>query len=184
MARSAIFAILMAIASSAPVQDTCSLYAISKDSTSCGESELDCKYEKYAKAFQKELQDGKCADHGYTKQTGTKTIKVPVIGDITMTQYSKPSEMVQETCSLYAISKDSTSCGESELDCKYEKYAKAFQKELQDGKCADHGYTKQTGTKTIKVPVIGDITVTQYSKPSEMAQETCSLYAISKDSTS
>merc|ERR1712039_914251 len=54
-------------------------------------------------------------------------------------------------------------CGQSELDCKYTKYAKDFQKGLQDGKCADQGYTKQTGTKTMHVPVVGDITITEYS---------------------
>merc|ERR1712045_552520 len=127
------------------VQDTCSLYAISGDT--CGQSDLNCKYTKYAKDFQKDLKDGKCADQGYTKQTGTKTIKAPVIGDIIVTEYSKPSMMVQDTCSLYAISGDT--CGQSDLDCK----------------CADQGYTKQTGTKTIKVPAIGAIVVTEYSKP-------------------
>merc|ERR1712110_574932 len=95
-------------------------------------------------------------------ETGTKTIKVPVIGDIIVTEYSKPSETVEDTCALYAISDDGASCGESDLDCKYTKYAKAFQKQLKDGKCADQGYTKETGTKTIKVPVIGNIVVTEY----------------------
>merc|ERR1712050_263525 len=122
-------------------------------------------------------KDGKCADQGYTKQTGTKTIKAPVIVDIIVTDYSKPNMMVQDTCSLYAISGDT--CGQSDLDCKYTKYAKAFQKDLKDGKCADQGYTKQTGTKTIKAPVIGDIIVTEYSKPSVTVKGTCSLYEIS-----
>merc|ERR1719181_1241103 len=99
------------------VEDTCSLYAITTDGATCGESDLDCKYTKYAKAFQKQLKDGKCADQGYTKETGTKTIKVPVIGDIVVTEYSKPSEMVEDTCSLYAISSDATSCGQSDIDC-------------------------------------------------------------------
>merc|ERR1712176_1022684 len=157
------------------VLDTCSLYEIS--GATCGQSELDCKYTKYAKAFQKGLQDGKCADQGYTKQTGTKTIKVPVIGDITVTEYSKTAMMVEDTCSLYEIS--GATCGQSDLDCKYSQYAKEFQKGLKDGKCADQGYTKQTGTKTLQVPVIGDITVTEYSKPSVMVQDTCSLYEVS-----
>merc|ERR1712217_719105 len=122
------------------------------------------KYSTYAKAFQKGLQDGKCADQGYTQQTGTKTMHVPVVGDITITEYSKPGVMVQDTCSLYEIS--GATCGESALDCKYSKYAKAFQKGLQDGQCAGQGYTTQTGTKTMHVPVIGDISITAYSKPS------------------
>merc|ERR1712217_914029 len=157
------------------VQGTCSLYQIS--GATCGQSDLDCKYSTYAKAFQKGLQNGKCADQGYTKQTGTKTINVPVIGDITVTEYSKASMMVEDTCSLYQVSGDT--CGQSDLDCKYTKYAKAFHKGLQDGKCADQGYTTQTGTKTLHVPVIGDITVTEYSKAGMMVEDTCSLYEIS-----
>merc|ERR1712216_293548 len=76
----------LAIASSVP-SSTCSLYQIS-DGT-CGQSDLDCKYAPYAKKFEKGLADGTCADHGYTVKGGTKTIKVPFIGDITVTQYSK-----------------------------------------------------------------------------------------------
>merc|ERR1712032_1802084 len=143
------------------VQDSCSLYEIS--GAMCGQSDLDCKYSKYAKAFQKGLQDGRCADQGYTTQTGTKSMHVPVIGDITITEYSKPSISVQDTCSLYEIS--GATCGQSDLDCKYSTYAKAFQKGLEDGKCADQGYTTRTGTKTIHVPVVGDITITKYSEP-------------------
>merc|ERR1712217_912252 len=116
-------------------------------------------------------------DQGFTKQTGTKTIHVPVIGDISITEYGKPDIFAEGTCSLYEIS--GATCGQSDLDCKYSKYAKAFQKGLQDGKCADQGYTKQTRTKTMHVPVVGDITITEYSKPSIMAQGTCSLYEVS-----
>merc|ERR1711904_264195 len=96
---------------------------------------------------------GTCADQGYTVQTGTQTMKVPVSGD---------------------------TCGQSDLDCNYVGPAKAFRSSLKDGTCADQGYTVQTGTQTMKVPVIGDITVTQYSK-GLMVADTCSLYEISGD---
>merc|ERR1719238_2330229 len=161
-------------------QDTCSLYAISGDT--CGQSDLDCKYTTYAKAFQKDLKDGKCADQGYTKQTGTKTIKVPVIGDITVTEYSKPSMMIQDTCSLYAISGDT--CGQSDLDCTYTKYAKLAEKSLKDGTCASQGYTVKKSTTSKSYPVIGSITITEYTKPAEQLVElsgSCSLYAIKGD---
>merc|ERR1711896_24143 len=46
----------------------------------------------------------------------------------------------------------------------YTKYAKAAEKGLLDGKCADHGYTVQTGTQTKSYPIIGDIVITTYSK--------------------
>merc|ERR1712187_671793 len=97
------------------------------------------------------------------------TMNVPVIGAITITEYGKPTLMVQDTCSLYEI-KDDT-CGQSDIDCKYAKYAKAFQKGLQDGKCADQGFTKQIGTKTTNVPVIGRIIVAEYGKSSLKVQD-------------
>merc|ERR1712023_467889 len=43
------------------------------------------------------------------------------------------------TCSLYEIANGM--CGQSDLNCDYVKFAKAAEKGLQDGKCADHGYT-------------------------------------------
>merc|ERR1712159_279661 len=68
------------------------------------------------------------------------------------------------TCSLYEI-KDAT-CGQSDLDCKYTNEAKAFEKGLQDGTCASQGYTKETSTTTKSYPIVGKITITEYTKPS------------------
>ena len=64
-------------------------------------------------------------------------------------------------CSLFLIA-DGT-CGQSDLDCAYTKYAMAAVKALQDGKCADQGYTVKTGTQTKTYPVIGDIVITTYT---------------------
>merc|ERR1712226_505985 len=99
-------------------QDTCSLY------------DLDCNYVKFAKAAEKALQDGTCADQGYTHKTGTQTKSYPIIGDIVITTYDQGSLLAQDTCSLYEIS-DGT-CGQSDLDCNYVKFAKAAEKALQD----------------------------------------------------
>merc|ERR1739845_238463 len=107
------------------------------------------------------LQDGTCADQGYTHQTGTQTKTYPIIGDIVITTYSKGLASA-DTCSLYQIADDQ--CGQSDLNCDYVKYAKAAEKGLQDGTCADQGYTVQTGTQTKTYPIIGDITITTYSK--------------------
>merc|ERR1711998_572852 len=107
------------------------------------------------------LQDGTCADQGYSVKTGTQTKSYPVIGDIVITTYSKGLESA-DTCSLFAI--DADECGQSDLNCDYVKYAKAAEKSLQDGTCADQGYTVQTGTQTKTYPVIGDIVITTYSK--------------------
>merc|ERR1712151_781836 len=143
---------------------------------SCGQSDLDCAYTKYAKAAEKGLKDGTCADQGYTHQTGTQTKTYPVIGDIAITTYDQ-ALTVADTCSLYEIADGS--CGQSDLDCKYTKYAKAAEKGLADGTCADQGYTHQTGTQTKTYPIIGDIVITTYSKG---LADTCSLYEIADDS--
>merc|ERR1712100_735307 len=139
--------------------DTCSLYQIADDE--CGQSDLNCDYVKYAKAAEKGLQDGTCADNGHGVQTGTQTKTYPVIGDIVITTYSK-GFAVADTCSLYQIADDE--CGQSDLNCDYVKYAKAAEKGLQDGTCADNGYSVETGTQTKHYPVIGDIVITTYSK--------------------
>jgi len=70
--------------------DTCSLYEIAEGS--CGQSDLDCAYTKYAKAAEKSLQDGTCGDQGYTVKTGTQTKTYPVIGDIVITTYTQALE--------------------------------------------------------------------------------------------
>ena len=86
----------------------------------------------YVKAAVKALQDGKCADQGYTVKTGTQTKTYPVIGDIVITIYTK-TLATQSICSLFQIA-DGT-CGQSDLDCAYTMYVNAAVKALQDGKC-------------------------------------------------
>merc|ERR1712232_1120369 len=102
---------------------------------------------------------------GYTVKGDTETKHYPVIGDIVITKYTKPSEVtVSDTCSLYAIEGDT--CGQSDLDCKYVSYAKAAEKSLKDGTCASQGYTVKGDTETKSYPIIGDIVITHYTKPS------------------
>merc|ERR1711957_810866 len=109
------------------------------------------------------LVDGTCASQGYSVQTGSTTKSYPIIGDIVVTTFSKGLE-VQDTCSLYEIAKDAASCGQSDLDCRYTKYAKVAEKGLVDGTCASQGYSVQTGSTTKSYPIIGDIVVTTFSK--------------------
>jgi len=82
------------------------------------------------------------------------------------------AKLTGSTCSLYEIADGS--CGQSDLDCSYTKYAKAAEKALQDGTCADQGYTTKTGTQTKSYPVIGDIVISTYSKPALQVSETLS----------
>jgi len=140
----------------------CSLFDLSEGNV-CAQSDLDCKFTGPAKTFRRTLTDGTCADQGFTVKTGEKTITVPVLGSITATTYSKGAVLESgESCSLYEI-KDDT-CGQSDLDCKFTSPAKTFRKTLNDGTCAEHGFTVKTGENTIKVPFLGDITATTYSK--------------------
>jgi len=82
---------------------------------------------------------------------------------------AKSVTLTASTCSLYEIADGS--CGQSDLDCAYTKYAKAAEKALQDGTCADQGYTVKTGTQTKSYPVIGDIVISTYSKPALAVSE-------------
>merc|ERR1711865_1356697 len=81
-----------------------------------------------------ELADGTCADQGYTIKTGTQTKTYPIIGDIVITTYDQGFKAM-DTCSLWEIADGS--CGQSDLSCAYVKYAKAAEKALADGTCAD-----------------------------------------------
>merc|ERR1711982_144721 len=94
-----------------------------------------------------------------THKTGTQTKTYPIIGDIVITTYDQ-GFAAKDTCSLYQIADGSF--GQSDLNCAYVKYAKAAEKGLADGTCADHGYSVETGTQTKTYPIIGDIVVTTY----------------------
>merc|ERR1712183_670407 len=103
------------------------------DGATCGQSDIDCKYVKFAKLAEKILQDGTCASQGYTVKGSTETKHYPVVGDIVITKYTKPSmdvaatsSGIEATCSLYAI--DGATCGQSDLNCKFVKYAKLAEK--------------------------------------------------------
>merc|ERR1712166_1490528 len=67
---------------------------------------------------------------------------------------------------LYKISKGE--CGEATLDSKYASYAEKFAG-LAAGTCASQGYTVADGSQTVKVPVLGDITIAKFKKASVVA---------------
>jgi len=138
------------------------LYKVSGDE--CGQSTLDAKYASYAEKFAG-LKEGTCASVGYTVADGTQTMKVPVIGDITISKFKKATYDLASTneadATLYKVSGDE--CGQSTLDAKYASYAEKFAG-LKEGTCASVGYTVADGTQTMKVPVIGDITISKFKK--------------------
>merc|ERR1711957_254807 len=124
-------------------------------------------YTKYAKLAEKSLLDGTCASKGYTVKGSTTTKSYPIVGNIVITKYTKASEVVEEaldTCSLYGIAGDA--CEQSDIDCKYTKYAKLAEKSLKDGTCASKGYTVKGSTTTKSYPFVGKIVITKYTTPS------------------
>jgi len=78
--------------SSAVASDICNLYGI--DGDACQQSSVDCKYAKYAKAFEKSLKDGTCLDQGYTVQGSCQTKSFPVVGDIIICKYTKATQVL------------------------------------------------------------------------------------------
>jgi len=76
--------------------------------------------------------------------------------------HSEAKLEVADSCSLYAI--DGATCGQSDIDCKFTKYAKAAEKSLKDGTCSAQGFTVKGKSSTKKYPFIGDITITDYTK--------------------
>jgi hypothetical protein len=89
--------------------------------------------------------------------------------EVVQSEQSPTLNSLADTCSLYQIADGS--CGQSDLNCDYVKYAKAAEKGLQDGTCADQGYTHQTGTQTKTYPIIGEIVITTYDQGANFAFE-------------
>ena len=146
------------------------LYKISNGE--CGQAEIAAKYEKPAETFAG-LKEETCASVGYTHADGTKDLNVPVIGDIKISLFTKPS--VQDTnVDLYKIANGE--CGQATLPSKYEKPAEDYAG-LSEGTCASVGYTHADGTTDIKVPFLGDIKIQTFSKPS-LKGDNVDLYKI------
>merc|ERR1711865_594222 len=84
------------VALSAPNGDG-TLYKVSGDE--CGRATLDSKYASYAEKFAG-LTEGSCTAQGYTVADGTQTLKVPVLGDITIAKFKKATvtELEGEKC--------------------------------------------------------------------------------------
>jgi len=128
----------------------------------CGQATLDSKYASYAEKFAG-LSEGTCAAQGYTVADGTQTLKVPVLGEITIAKFKKATvtELADAQTTLYKIS--GGECGQATLDSKYASYAEKFAG-LTEGTCAAQGYTVADGTQTLNVPVLGEITIAKFKK--------------------
>jgi len=72
------------------------------------------------------------------------------------------------TCSLFFVQESQAVCGQSDIDCKYVKYAKLAQAGLKDGTCPSQGYTVKGASTTNKYPIVGNVTITKYTKPTNL----------------
>merc|ERR1711988_1245910 len=115
---------------------------------------------------------GDCMGDALRKQKkDVAKFSIAIDSDDTLTFHStwpdlklkKKKAAMETTCSVYAI--EGATCGQSDIDCKYVKYAKLAEKSLKDGTCASQGYTVKGSSVTKHYPVVGDITVTKYTKP-------------------
>jgi cathepsin L len=109
-----------------------------------------------------------------THQGDGYTVGINEFADMTHEEFKakylgyKPSTRVlqkiwdaQDDVTLYKVSNDE--CGEATLDAKYEKQAEQFAG-LTEGTCSSVGYTVAAGTKTLTVPVVGQVTVSVFKK--------------------
>merc|ERR550514_1438199 len=158
-----VFAFVSLFKKALAATDMCSIYDTTVADGTCGEAMLDCQYVAPAKAFRNTLQDGHCADAGYSVASGSQTITVPVVGDITISLFKKALGAT-DMCSVYDTTVADGTCGEAQLDCQYVAPAKAFRNTLKDGHCADAGYSVASGSQTITVPVVGDITISLFKQ--------------------
>jgi len=146
--------------------DDVTLYKIQFGNLVCDQATLDKKYESYAVNFAG-FKEGTCSSVGCSVADGTGTMKVPFLGDITIHKFTKGTVTVLASAvggddvTLYKISGDE--CGQATLDKKYESYAIKFAG-LKEGTCSSVGYSVADGTKTLKVPVLGDITIKKFKK--------------------
>jgi len=157
---------IIAVAAATSHADVCSLYAI--EGPLCGQSDLDCKFASYAKAFMKKLMAGTCASQGYTVVNSTTTKSVPIIGDIKITEYTKPPAVTLEAepccqhmckdpaeAKYYSLAKSllgTRHCGECCMDPRqyplYHHFEANLTKADNDSPCKTFGYTKYDSTVT------------------------------------
>jgi len=154
----------------APNADT-TLYKTSGDE--CGEATLDSKYASYAEKFAG-LKEGTCASQGYTVADGSQTMKVPVLGDITIAKFKKATvddiwamtEAEEAPCcqgackvagqekyySLASGIHGDKHCGECCMDPKHYNLYHFFEKNLTKAEgnspCSGFGYQKYDSTVT------------------------------------
>jgi len=93
-------------------------------------------------------------------------------------QLGPEAAFAEENCHLFVVDKgadlvvaDDDVCGQSDIPCAFTSFAKKQDlldasgrvAKLDDGTCADQGYSRKVSTETKKTP-IGSVTITKYKK--------------------
>merc|ERR550514_2582587 len=137
-----VFAFVSLFKKALAAEDACSIYDTSVADGTCGEAQLDCQYVAPAKAFRKTLQDGHCADAGYSVAAGSQTITVPVVGDITIALFKKATLESTGSCSAddqaaladpQNVGEKQDACGKKALGLKgidHDKFTSCVQSDL------------------------------------------------------
>lgn len=140
------------------------------DGFSCEQFDLNCALADLATSAKMHLKHGTCADAGYTERGKSVTKKLPVIGKVRVTKYTKYAD----ACTVHKI--EGLACGQMVLDCTLARVVVGFKTGLENGTCTGAGYTVKGKSFTEYIPSVGAVTVTEYKiKPHK---HTCSLHSI------
>jgi hypothetical protein len=58
----------------------------------CGEAAFDKNFESIVEKLDSKLVEGTCASAGYTKEDGSKDVKIPYFGDVTFSLFTKAAK--------------------------------------------------------------------------------------------
>jgi len=125
----------------------------------CGETTGDARNKDALVYFG--LHEGTCAEHGYDRPIGRKSIHVPSVGNVTVALYDKkPGVRFAEGSSeqdvhLWKISVDG--CSEAVIDSMMADIL--AENEFSEGTCSMQGYSEPAGQKRTSVPYIGESNV-------------------------
>jgi len=87
----------------------------------CGEATVPTLAENFLERYAG-MAEGTCSSQGYTVEDKTETIKVPVVGDVTVSLYKKSAEAISTDTPAVAHRILHGECGQVTTDAWLEKY--------------------------------------------------------------
>ena len=131
----------------------------------CGEATVPTLAESFLEKYAG-MTEGTCSSQGYTVEDKTETVKVPVVGDVTVSLYKKTAEALSTDTPAVSHRILRGECGQVTVDAWLEKYVEEYA-QFSTGTCESVGYTHPDGDQQVKLPIVGDVDVELFSKPSE-----------------